>query len=161
MHFTKINIKNLILSGGIMLKRILLILTFLITVTAAQEKSNYDLEKNSLSKTSHDHLVYDYLTVTNGMLEGTLLKDGYFTLGTELGTSRSPLDDNCQITYGHPFAKTSYPVVIIDGEEKLYTDLFTDLTKITSFSSSRTLAAYNENEDLIVMFTVTIKSSFS
>ena len=49
-------------------------------------------------------------------LDMTLIAGGYFTVGTTQGSSDSPLDDLASITFGHPYAKTSYPIFGIDGE---------------------------------------------
>jgi Mg-chelatase subunit ChlD len=56
------------------------------------------------------------LRLINSVVEATLLKGGFYTLGTSGGVSTSRLDDNCSLTYGHPYARTSYPVLHIDGE---------------------------------------------
>jgi len=43
--------------------------------------------------------------VDNSPLSFTLLDGGYFTIGTNKGLSDNSLDDNCEITFGHPYAK--------------------------------------------------------
>lgn len=45
----------------------------------------------------------------------TLLRGGYFTLGTTGGASAEQLDDYNQITFGHPFALTSFVLLYWDG----------------------------------------------
>ena len=58
----------------------------------------------------------DYLMLGNSYWETTLLRGGYFTLGTTAGLSASELDDACPLTYGHPFAMTSFPWFALDGQ---------------------------------------------
>ena len=60
----------------------------------------------------------EYLTLRNNKTEFTLLSDGYFTIGTTGGLVQDSLDNNCQITFGHPYAMTSYPFFILDGNYK-------------------------------------------
>ena len=57
----------------------------------------------------------DYLELTNAVMEADLLRSGHFTLGTALGTDQGPLDDHQSLTFGHPLAKTSYPLLEVDG----------------------------------------------
>jgi Mg-chelatase subunit ChlD len=47
--------------------------------------------------------------------EATMLPGGYYTLGTARSLSGTSLDSLTTITYGHPFARTSYPVIHVDG----------------------------------------------
>ena len=47
--------------------------------------------------------------------EIAVLSGGYFTVGTIAGTTTSPLDNDCGILFGHPYAKTSYPFFQVDG----------------------------------------------
>jgi len=60
-------------------------------------------------------MTFDYEVLENETTAFTLLSDGYFTIGTTNGLSAGTLDDNCQITFGHPFALTSYPYFSLDG----------------------------------------------
>lgn len=55
--------------------------------------------------------------------EYSLLFPGYFTLGTNMGSTASIFDDHCEITFGHPFAYTSFPYLVVDGERKSPIDL--------------------------------------
>jgi len=90
---------------------VLLIFPFLLS---AEEKSDYDLDFRGLSKLSSASP--EYLMKGNDSIEISLTKEGYYTLGTVKGISESILDDQCQITYGHPYAMTSFPVMAVDGE---------------------------------------------
>ena len=53
--------------------------------------------------------------IHNDQLEATLIEGAYFTLGTRNGLSNLKMDDNKDIAYGHPYAKTSFPVVAVEG----------------------------------------------
>jgi len=57
----------------------------------------------------------DYESLENDKTGFSLLSDGYFTIGTTNGLSANSLDNNCQITFGHPFALTSYPSFSLDS----------------------------------------------
>ncbi len=108
------------LPGGNMKKIFFLILiTFSLTLYP-QNKKLYDINKFNLQNSQNGMAKVTSSTdeISNAALSFTLLPDGYFTIGTNAGLSSSKLDDNCDITFGHPYAKTSYPVVSIDG--KLY-----------------------------------------
>ncbi len=56
-----------------------------------------------------------YGKVTRLVGEVAVMSGGYFTIGTTGGTTTGALDDRCGITFGHPFARTSYPVICVDG----------------------------------------------
>jgi Mg-chelatase subunit ChlD len=51
--------------------------------------------------------------------EYSLMSRGYFTLGTSNGISEMAIDDNCEITFGHPYSMTSFAYPIVDGERIL------------------------------------------
>jgi Mg-chelatase subunit ChlD len=103
------------------IRTLLLAALLVITATslAAGNKSTYDLmgpdegQNTSLHKTAS--LSGDRVTLSRVISAATIVDGGFFTIGTTGGTTTSALDDNCTITYGHPYAKTSYPVVCIDG----------------------------------------------
>lgn len=54
--------------------------------------------------------------IGDGKIEATLLEGGFFTLGTQQGLSASAIDDNNTLSFGHPFAKTSYPLIMVGGK---------------------------------------------
>jgi len=88
-----------------------------------QKKSNLDLSfpENELinSQSSQTgtlrNLNSEYESLENDKTGFSLLSDGYFTIGTTNGVSQNSLDNNCQITFGHPYALTSYPFFSLDG----------------------------------------------
>jgi Mg-chelatase subunit ChlD len=85
----------------------------------AADKSRYDLEDPpaggaaALAKTSSATGLSWKLTRTVGEL--AVSSGSFFTMGTSGGLSASRLDDRCGITFGHPYARTSYAVMCIDG----------------------------------------------
>ncbi len=117
---------NTELSGGNMKKIIFLILiTF--SFLQAQNKKLYDLNKQIFQSSQNGMLKITSSPdeVSSRALSFTMLPEGYFTIGTNSGLSNSTLDDNCDITFGHPYAKTSYPVFSIDNKLYKLDDYFT------------------------------------
>lgn len=111
-----------------MKKIILAALTLLVPLlTFAQEKAKYDLDfdKPLKGRTSNSIMSLGGLEFKDSLVSYTLLKGGYFTLGTTGGISQSSLDNQCQLTFGHPYAMTSYPVFSLDGAWYRFDDLFT------------------------------------
>jgi hypothetical protein len=96
-----------------------LLILFAAASLSAGDKSRYDLTgpepvaAGSLAKTSS--LTSDRWMISRTVAAATMVEGGYFTLGTTGGTSVLSLDDNCGITFGHPYAKTSYPLLHMDG----------------------------------------------
>jgi Mg-chelatase subunit ChlD len=91
----------------------------LIPAATASDKSRYDIRE---PVTGHDDSPAS-ISATTG-LSWKLIRDageiavstgGFFTIGTTAGLSSKALDDRCGITFGHPYARTSYPVICIDG----------------------------------------------
>ncbi len=68
---------------------------------------------NSLKKATS--LGYEGQELRKSMSEMTLIQASYFTIGTNQGLASTTLDDHCGITFGHPYALTSYPIFSIDG----------------------------------------------
>ena len=67
-----------------------------------------------------------------GLLEMSLIEGGYFTLGTLDGIDEGPLDDQCQLSFGHPYAKTSYPIIKVDGQWYRFDGFFTEAADIAN-----------------------------
>ncbi len=63
-------------------------------------------------------------TAADPMLSMTLLSGGYYTIGTVAGLSPSALDDHCGVSFGHPYAMTSYPLICVDGAWMLPRDCY-------------------------------------
>ncbi|MGE5351204.1 MAG: VWA domain-containing protein [Acidobacteriota bacterium] len=116
-----------------MKKIILAALTLLVPLlTFAQEKAKYDLDfdKPLKGRSSNSVMSLGGLEFKDGLVSMTLLKGGYFTLGTTGGISQSSLDDQCQLTFGHPYAMTSYPVISLDGSWYKFDELFTNASEM-------------------------------
>ena len=103
----------------------LFILVIFVYLSAlGQEKSRYDLKfpinnpnSSESLKGASKSLNIDYENLENDKTGFSLLSDAYFTIGTTNGVSTGPLDDHCQITFGHPFALTSYTFFKLDEVE--------------------------------------------
>jgi len=98
----------------------LLTLTLLLSIPlliSAQNKELFDLKYDLLKKSAviQEPIEPEYLTTSSEYLEISLIREGYFTIGTNHGSTTAALDDHCPITYGHPYAITSFPVFKIDG----------------------------------------------
>ena len=98
------------------MKKILTLIIIISSCLFSQNKLSFDVSKtnegnykNSLAKMSSSSD-----EIKNSYLSATILNGGYFTIGTTSGISNSSLDDNCQITFGHPYAKTSFPIFSFD-----------------------------------------------
>ncbi|MBN2281068.1 MAG: VWA domain-containing protein [Candidatus Marinimicrobia bacterium] len=86
-------------------------------------KADYDIDFLGLSKAAS---WLNYECYDDGYFEISLGNGGYFTLGTQSGSSASSLDDHCNITYGHPYARTSFPFLSVDGNWYKTEDFFAD-----------------------------------
>ena len=102
------------------MKRLILFLMIfaLQAVSFAVDKAAFDLpHPRGLQKGSGANPIAGYGSslIRYGIAEMSMISGGYFTLGTSDGLSPSPLDNRCGITFGHPFAMTSYPLIAVDG----------------------------------------------
>lgn len=95
---------------------LLFVLPLLLSVVA-QNKARFDIVQPKLSKAQQGNATTAAIgsELKNATIGATMLPAGYFTVGTTAGSSASALDDNCQITFGHPYAMTSYPLFSVDG----------------------------------------------
>jgi von Willebrand factor type A domain len=114
-----INFKTELPGGNMKKIFIIILITFSFTLFA-QNKKLYDINRQIFQSSQNGMLKVTSSPdeVSSQALSFTMLPDGYFTVGTNSGLPNSTLDDNCDITFGHPYAKTSYPVFSIDN--KLY-----------------------------------------
>lgn len=141
------------------MRKLYFLLTVLITplMLNAQYKSEYDIKENSLNKSSGASSIMAEKMLSGIMLEATMLDGGYYTLGTSSGLIESILDDNCDITYGHPYAKTSYPVYYIDALPYKLEELF-EINQIQSpVIKDDTLSISASNATVKVMFDIIIQ----
>ena len=124
---------------------ILLFACVILVFAGSIDKRSLDLEAPGLAKSAS---FFEYETLSNNCLEATLINGGYFTIGTSTGTLDSPLDDKCALTFGHPYAKTSYPVFSIDGKWYKLDDYFLGSTESTLGRNGDTLSIIAEEENL-------------
>ncbi|MGE5680439.1 MAG: vWA domain-containing protein, partial [Bacillota bacterium] len=122
--------------------KLLVLFNLIITIAVfSQNKSYFDLDPLSLKKTNAASAVQagSFIEVKNDKVSMTMVPEGYFTLGTTSGLSNSKLDDNCQITFGHPYARTSFPVFSIDGTWYKPEEFFTSAGEQSLLSSGDTV----------------------
>ncbi|MCF8354102.1 MAG: VWA domain-containing protein, partial [Melioribacteraceae bacterium] len=129
-----------------MLNTITLFLSLLLFLQlSAQSKKDFDLSlpDNEIGKTT----VYrDGKMFKGTKLEYSLMEGGYFTMGTSNGISESNLDNQLQLTFGHPYALTSFIEISINGGAYLN---FDDLFPAAAISKSNdTLAVAGASENL-------------
>lgn len=79
------------------------------------DKAAYDMSISTNQALAKSKTAFSGSLINTDHLEASLLPGGYFTLGTFNGKSNSPLDDHRPLLFGHPFAKTSYPLIKING----------------------------------------------
>ncbi len=133
------------------MKKIFLVTMLILfsALTLAQNKSAYDLNSPRLEKNTVVSSFSDYRESVNESTAATLLNFGYYTIGTTAGLSKSKFDDNCAITFGHPLAKTSYPVFSIDGYWYKYEDYFIDGYNSSLQKNGDTLSVNYKKEGLV------------
>lgn len=107
---------------------------------------------NSLAKIPYPGL--DFLIIEAGGMEVALLKEGYFTMGTTTGSDPGILDDDQPLTYGHPFSKTSYPYLTIDGQKYRLDQYFTDSEYVFEAQGDSIISLILENGVLHCEFIV-------
>lgn len=102
----------------------IVLLGLLICDLSAQNKAVFDIDDETTFQDAgqgNDALrkgtgaTTDRAALGNAFTAATLLRGAYFTFGTTGGSSGSRLDDNCQLTYGHPYALTSFVEFFWDG----------------------------------------------
>ncbi|MDP1675307.1 MAG: VWA domain-containing protein [Bacteroidota bacterium] len=100
-----------------MKSKIFLIIIFLASTfafsLAGDPKNKYDINNTSFSKSSG--IPFLGWKIKKSISEVTVLPGFYFTWGTIAGKSSSTLDNNTSILFGHPYAKTSFPLISVDG----------------------------------------------
>jgi len=102
-----------------MIKRLLIPIMIILTSSTAWswDKSKFDISMTSQHKSLKKvaGVGYDGQEIKKPVSEMTLIQGGYFTIGTNQGLATTNLDDKCGITFGHPYALTSYPLLSFDG----------------------------------------------
>ena len=120
------------------------------------EKAAYDLDAGSfpmLGK-AQARSIPARSFIQNQSLEASVVEGAFFTLGTNEGQSASALDDKCCLTFGHPYALTSYPILKIDGDWGRLAD-FTDISKAEVKRTSDTVTfVYQLRDSLEFTFSI-------
>lgn len=135
------------------MKRFLFISSLLIIAAQASavDKAAFDIVQPKLQKTTGIEAATDFgeKSLRNEVMELTVISGGYLTIGTVNGISSSPLDDRCGITFGHPYATTSYPILCLDGEWQKFDEMLSDLGPIFPNQKGDTLVIAGEKSRLV------------
>ncbi len=99
----------------------------------------------------------DYLLLRNDKTECSLLPGGFFTIGTNQGLSTSLFDDSCQITFGHPYALTSFPCFAIDGV-RTTPEIYFYGSSTTLFTQGDSLIGWQATDSKALNFTFSLIS---
>ena len=97
-----------------------------------KSKFDIDIQNQSLTLKKTGGIGYEGQQIKKTVSEMTLIQGGYFTIGTNQGLSPTALDDHCGVTFGHPYALTSYPVISIDGNWGKLDDFFDIFASVPS-----------------------------
>ncbi len=98
----------------------------------SQSKSEFDINESRFLKAGLNKVQNNYqeYKLISEYMEATMVSGGYFTVGTNNGISDNRLDNNCSITFGHPYAMTSHPILSFDGIWQSYDDFLFDSSAI-------------------------------
>ena len=138
-----------------MKRKLIFIVFFLATLAAdsaaGESKSKYDLPDLTLAKSGG--IPFLGWKIKKNISELTVLPGYFFTWGTVDGKSSTTLDNNTSLLFGHPYAKTSYTVVDIDGEWKRPENFFpNDSTKVI-LSGDSSITVINSGHPLFTLVT--------
>ncbi|NNE70340.1 MAG: VWA domain-containing protein, partial [Rhodothermales bacterium] len=78
-------------------------------------KARYDRDSSCGQEAACKGGSFETVLLETTAIAATLATDGSFTLGTTKGASAETLDDDVQVTYGFPYAVTSFAYLSIDG----------------------------------------------
>jgi Mg-chelatase subunit ChlD len=113
---------------------------------AGDPKDKYDITNSTFSKTSG--IPFLGWKIKQSISDATVLPGFYFTWGTVAGKSLSSLDDNTSILFGHPYAKTSFPVIFVDGEWKRVDTMFPNDSTTAIFVGDSSVTVKNSAHSL-------------
>ena len=84
----------------------------------AMDKYQFDIQESGLKKAAQTAYLASYSSemLQNDITEISMVTGGYFTIGTTEGSSQSLWDNACDVTFGHPYALTSYPIIKFNGQ---------------------------------------------
>ncbi len=131
---------------------LLIILSLFVIAANAQNKKLFDLTAPGIHKDAGLRSVSDFSSrqFQNDKVQITMIAGGYFTIGTTNGVSSSKLDDNCAVTFGHPYALTSYPVISVDGKWYKPDDYFSSSSELITDKSGDTLTFTATNNSKVL-----------
>ncbi len=93
----------------------------------ALNKADYDIIPKLAKNSATNNQINSYASAELELAfsEMSMISGGYFTLGTSNdGFSRSPFDNKQTLTFGHPYAMTSYPLLSIDQSQGRMDELY-------------------------------------
>jgi len=136
-----------------------IILLLLSTTVFPKDKKNFDIDELSGGQSA---LVKTSLTVgrelSNEWLEATMLSGAYFTIGTSNGRSALAVDDKCAISFGHPYALTSHPVISVDGTWRRLDEYFKADAMASPVIDGNSLSVSASNADFEALFSITLNA---
>lgn len=94
-----------------------------VLLRAGDPKAAFDVREPALAKSETGVPFFGWKT-KQPVSEFTVLPGFYLTWGTVNGKSAMVWDDKMPLLFGHPYAKTSYAVVSVDGAWKKLNELF-------------------------------------
>ena len=121
--------KTLFLGIGLLCNCLLIAQNIPILNGISDPKNRFDLSEQvhlSKSKSAVGSTNTTWLANQSDVYQYTLMNGGYFTIGTNKGISDSIFDDQCQLTFGHPFALSSNPLITVDGHKYNPIEIFRD-----------------------------------
>jgi len=120
------------------------------------DKSKFDVKDViRLNKLKSDYgTSYARVQLTDQYTEATIMRGGYFTLGTSAGISPQIVDDNCQLTFGHPFALTSFPFLWLDGKATKIDTYFANQKQMLQYAGSDSIIYSVADSALRVSFVI-------
>jgi Mg-chelatase subunit ChlD len=122
--------------------------SLLTEANAGDPKSRHDVSDHSFAKSSGGVPFLGW-KVKQPLSEIAVLPGFYLTWGTVNGKSASALDNNTSILYGHPYAKTSYPVIAVDGSWKRTEEMFPNDSMAVKLRNDSVMVVKNSGNALI------------
>ncbi len=141
----------------------LLVLSLFALQTWGQDKTLFDITGSPVRPSSPLAKTAGFgvpgWILTRGFGECSLMPGGYFTFGTDSASDSKGLDGHCEILFGHPLAKTSFPLICIDGSWQKPDAVFDpDSCEVTAGGDSIALS-YRKGGALQFTFTLLLEEN--
>ncbi len=120
--------------------------SLLIEANAGDPKSRFDISEHSFAKSTG--VPFLGWKVKQPISEIAVLPGFFLTWGTVNGKSASALDNNTSLFYGHPYAKTSYPVISVDGTWKRAEEMFANDSMAVKLRNDSVMVVKNSGNAL-------------